>query len=220
MTALLAALLLSAAPEVTPAAAAGRLADAPTGTLLMSHGACVYVKAYTGSRWTHVGVLVREAGGPVVYDSMKGVGVRSLPLAEYLAAQEGAEVRALRPREPLGGREAALTSALRAELGRPYGVSHFLTGREAEGLHCSEYASGALSACGLIEVTKPGDVSPGSLFTGLTRHRIYEAGERFEVAAAEPTPPPGMNACEECWWETKQCCKDFGRGVTGWLLCW
>lgn len=222
MNALILLVCLTAdAPAATPTAAADALGDSPTGTLLMSHGCCLYVKAYTGSRWTHVGVLMQEQDGPVVYDSQKGVGVRRSPLRKYLEMQSGAEVRAIRPARQLSENRAdRLTAALTGELGRPYGVSHFLTGRPSEGLHCSEYASGALRQAGLIRVRNPSDVSPGSLYSGLMKAELYQVAAEFELEEPPAAAPSGLSRCGQCWWETRQCCRDAGKAVTGWLLCW
>ena len=94
-----------------------------TGSLLLSEGDCLAIRIYTASRFTHVAVVCVEAGEPIVYDSMNGVGVRRLPLAEYLAAESPHEVQIFNPRIALTAEQGrVLEESLRSQLGRPYGV--------------------------------------------------------------------------------------------------
>src|SRR5690606_25692047 len=70
---------VSAAASITP--------ELQTGTLLFSEGDCLAIRVYTASPYTHVALVCVEEGEPFVYDSMNGVGVRRLSLAEYFVRE-------------------------------------------------------------------------------------------------------------------------------------
>mgnify|MGYP002624139541 CR=1 FL=1 len=191
-----------------------------TGSLLFSTGDCLAVRAFTGSPYTHVAIVVVDAEGATVYESINPEGVRKLPLGEYLARQSTAPLQVQRPCREFAPESAAkLVSYLESQLGRPYAVQHHLTGERCQGLHCAEYCTDALMAIDLIRAERPARVSPASLCEGVMRHGIYAAGETFRL---EPPPAPasaGRNWCEQMWIDTKDCCGACCRKLSGWFLC-
>ncbi|MBA3315701.1 MAG: hypothetical protein H0T47_20745 [Planctomycetaceae bacterium] len=224
MQALLIAISLAATSvETYPTpelASAALVTQVQTGTLLFSEGECLAVKAFTGSRYTHVATVVVADDQPIVYDSQNGVGVRKLPLSDYLAAMQPEELHVLQPSRPFSEkRTALLVEALEQELGRPYGVSHHLTGDRAAGLHCAEYATDALIAAKVVKAEHPPRVSPASLRRGLLRHELYVEEASIVIAAEEPTRPPGRNTCHELWLDTKDCCIGCWGGFYRRVMC-
>ena len=193
-----------ATPESAAVALDERL---PTGTMLFSQGDCLAVRVVSRSKYTHVAVVVRDAGGEEwVYDSQNGVGVRKSPLPAYLSLVQPDEVTIITPARPMDDASTEqLTAALEAQLGRPYHVAHFVTGKRNEGLHCAEYATDALSAAGVVSVECPPRVSPASLRSGLLRYDLYEPGPAVLVIVPTPERAPGKNWCHEAWLDTKDC---------------
>lgn len=204
--------LVQAAAEIAP--------DLQTGSLIFSEGDCLAIKVYVGGPYTHVAVVVVDRGGPVVYDSMNGGGVRKLPLEEYLVTQSPDTITLLHPARPLTGEEAEeLQGALESRVGTPYAVMHHLTGeRSEEGVHCAEYATDALMAIRLIHAERPSKVSPSSLADGVVQHNVYTPGETIELdfPAAELA---GDNWCEQLWIDTRLCCTRCCRQLSAWFLC-
>lgn len=198
-----------------------RLAEeVTTGSLLLSEGDCLAVKTFTGSPYTHVGIVVVRRGTPMVYDSTNGAGVRCLPLPKYLAWVGEHPVTALHPAQPLADDSAsALETSLDKELGRPYAIAHHLTGQRCDGLHCAEYATDALVAARVVKVRQAPRVSPASLTTGLLDHQLYTTGSRL---VAEVPPPPASNSgswCTDCWNDTVVCTQGCWRKLKGMVLC-
>ena len=236
----------SSAEDASPAAAAGVATAAPAferaplllsgtvadvaesvaerltaGTLLFSKGDCLYVTAFTGSEYTHVGVVVEDAAGArSVVDSMKGHGVRRSTVAGYLASMQDAEVLIYQPQAVLDETQRqTLDRYTASELGRPYGVSHYLTGQPAEGVHCSEFASSSLRAAGLVRVNRPSDLSPGSLLRGVSRAGRWQLAATLQLSMPEAIKPSDLSCCESFWWDTKKCCRDTGDWFSGLFLC-
>jgi hypothetical protein len=202
------------------AAAASITPQLQTGTLLFSEGDCLAVRVYTASQYTHVALVCIEEGEPFVYDSMNGVGVRRLSLAEYFASQAPHELHVLQPCRPLTAEQGSeLQAYLSSQLGRPYSIHHHLTGKRADGVHCSEYATDALMAVGLITAQRPPKVSPASLATGVTQAGIYAAGGSVDLVPPAPTQEPAANRCHQWWLDTKQCTISCCQKLSGWFLC-
>jgi hypothetical protein len=216
--------VLAAVPVETFAsheeAATALVGRVETGTLLFSEGDCLAVKVFTGSPYTHVAAVVADQGGPWVYDSQNGVGVRKLALAEYLSATRPDELHLLNPAEPFGEERAEHFKAhLESQLGRPYSVKHHLTGRRCDGLHCAEYVTDSLAAADLIEADRPPRVSPASLRSGLLRYELYAEAGVVRVEAAEQRRAPGRSWCHELWLDTKDCCASCWGGFRRCVLC-
>ena len=191
------------------------------GTVIFSKGACLYVTAYTGSDITHVGIVADDENGqPVVFDSMKGSGVRSSSVAAYLEEMKDAELLIYRPVEPLAKPDRdRLRLALSDDLGRPYDVAHYLTGRPSEGLHCSEYVTETLSEVGYLRSGRPSDVAPGQLADGISMMRRWGDVERIQLIEPDPVKPTGLSCCESFWWDTKECVSETGDWFSGVFFC-
>jgi len=223
---LLAAAVLAATPDKVDtytslrAASASLAGQVQTGTLLFNRGDCLAIKVYTNSPYTHVAAVVMQDGRPMVYDSMNNVGVRRLPLEKYLASQRPDVIHVFQPRKPFSKKHSEVfKNALERELGRPYAIKHHLTGRRADGLHCSEYVTDALVATQLLHAYRPPKVSPASLVEGITNAGLYRVGRMVQVKYPEPPVPKGNNWCHQLWIDTKvcttRCCAKMGR----WFLC-
>ena len=226
MPVFLIAATLAAAPVETQSfasvdAAAAALADeVQTGTLLFSKGDCLAIKVYTNSPYTHVAAVVVQDGAPYVYDSQNGAGVRRLMLNEYLGAQRPERLHVHHPREPFSPEQAeCFVGHLDEQLGRPYDVLHHVTGKRADGLHCSEYVTDALMACQILRANRPSRVSPASLREGILNSSLYTAGRTLEIEMPVAQVPEGDNWCEQLWIDTKVCTTRCCAKMQGWFLC-
>lgn len=204
-----------------PAAAAVVGPTLQTGSLIFSSGDCLAVRIFTASPYTHVAsVVVTATGERVVYDSTGGVGVRCLPLADYLATQAPVSIHVHHPQRALtAGQGSAYVAYLDSQVGRPYAIQHHLTGERCPGLHCAEYVTDALMAIDILQARQPSKVSPASLRDGITTHGLYTAGQTIRLQRPAPAPPQGSNACEQLWLDTKSCCGACCRRLSGWFLC-
>lgn len=225
MSWILAAALLAAPPaempaeELTPVQVIEQIDTLPTGTLIFSTGDCLAVRVYTRSRFTHVAAVVEEEGGPVVYDSTNGVGVRRQDLAAYLKTQSPGEVHMLKPRCRLSQQQCEqFQTALEEQLGRPYSVAHHLTGRRADGMHCAEYVTDALMAANIMSAKNPVRVSPASLHTGVHKKQTYVP--ECTVTLCESPPEKGEGWCSQTWIDTKRCTKRCYLKMRGWFCCY
>ena len=197
------------------------VADIQTGTLLVTEGDCLAVRIYTQSPYTHVGAVVVRNGQPFVYDSANGAGVRCLTLKNYLSSQSPSEIHVFHPnREFSEAKSEKLEYWLDSQLGRPYAITHHLTGERSAGLHCSEYVMDALQHCGVLKAKRPSRVSPASLVTGITQHRLYSKTMAVHVTPPEPAPQPASDSwCGSLWQDTKTCTADCYRKTKGWIFC-
>lgn len=177
-----------------------------TGTLLVSEGDCLAVRVYTQSPFTHVAAIVLRDGRPFVYDSANGVGVRCQTLENYLQTQSPDELHVFQPKRTLStSHQKRFSTFLDAQLGRPYAVSHHLSGERGNGIHCAEYISEALGQCGVIKVKNPAKVSPASLVKGITIHNVYSQSETVCVIVPTPEPAPPSTWYGQAWQCTKSC---------------
>jgi len=177
-----------------------------TGTLLVSQGDCLAVRIYTQSPFTHVAAVVQRNGRPFVYDSANGVGVRCQTLENYLRTQSPDELHVFQPRRSLSAKcQKQFSSWLDEQLGRPYAVTHHISGERGDGVHCAEYISEALGQCGVIKVKNPAKVSPASLVKGITIHNVYTQGETVCVICPTPEPAPPETWYGKAWQCTKSC---------------
>jgi hypothetical protein len=195
-------------------------AQCQTGSLLFSAGDCLAVRAYTGSRFTHVATAVVQEDEIWIYDSMNGSGVRKLLLEEYLEVQAPDEVTLFHPGRPFAEEETRrYRAALERQLGRPYAVKHFVTGKRCEGLHCAEYVTDALIEIDWLRAEHPSHVSPGSLLAGVSQAGAYSAGERVIVPhALKPIPEPA-SWCGRAWQNTVLCVDGGCVQLSRWFLC-
>ena len=203
------------------AAAAEQIrAECQTGSLLFSQGDCLAVKAYTGSRFTHVAAVVIVDQDVWVYDSMNGAGVRRLRLDEFLFTQSPDELLIVHPiRELTSEEQADFQTALDDELGRPYSVSHFITGNQCEGLHCGEYVTTALIEIDWLRAENPARVSPASLLEGVTEHDIYSTGPVLKIPQALVPIPEKEHWCARLWQQTTLCVSGGCTQLSRWFLC-
>lgn len=177
-----------------------------TGTLLVSKGDCLAVRIYTQSPFTHVAAVVVRNGQPFVYDSSNGVGVRCQTLEYYLRTQSPDELHVFQPFRALNtARQEKLEEWLDGQLGRPYSVTHHLSGERGDGVHCAEYISEGLSKCGVIKVKNPAKVSPASLVQGITVHDVYTQSEIVRVVVPTPEPVAASSWYGSAWLGTKTC---------------
>lgn len=205
-----------------PAAMAQEIASSvQTGSILASQGDCLAVRAYSLSRYTHVAAVVVQDGQPVVYDTVPGSGVRRLPLADYLISQRPTDIHLLHPTKPFSETQSvAFEQHLRAQLGRPYDVKHFATGRRCQGLHCSEYLTDALIASQHLSAANPTRVSPVALVTSLTEHKIYQSGTIYNLPEPpEPAVPVSETWYGRAWQGTKDCTYDCWTQTRRWFCC-
>lgn len=218
------ALLGDPAPVQSPLPAAivqDIAATVQTGSILASQGDCLAVRVYTLSTYTHVATVVMRNGQPFVYDAVPGRGVRCLPLGEYLISQQPTDIQLLHPAKKFDEKQAAaLEEYLQKQVGRPYDVKHYATGRRCQGLHCSEYATDALIASHHLACENSARVSPSSLIDGLVTHQIYVQGTTHVLP--EPPGPPVTEATTwygRAWQGTKECTSDCWSQTKRWFCC-
>jgi hypothetical protein len=214
--------VLATAPSAVHGAVEADLKDrVQTGTLIFSQGDCLAIQVFSGSPYTHVGAVVVEQGRATVYDAMNGAGVRKQSLAEYVQFLTPSTVWVLQPMQPMTSAEAsAFVRHLESQLGRPYRIRHYSTGRRCEGLHCAEYVTDALMAAGWFTAREPARVSPGSLWQGVRQSERYAPGPQYELAEPKAASPPRDETwCQWSWRETKECCTACCRQMARWFLC-
>lgn len=226
MSVLLLTVLLAAEPQPaeilsSPIRAAENIAgESQTGTLIFSKGDCLAVRIFTQSPYTHVAAIVMQEGKAIVYDSINGQGVRKLFLRDYLKSQSPDVVHVMHPHQPLTEKQcSALISHLDSQLGRPYAISHHLTGKRGAGLHCAEYMADALMNCRLIHANQPARVSPASLAEGILKFNIYSSAQTLEISSPAPVYPKGKNWCDQLWIDTKVCTSNCCRKLGRWFFC-
>lgn len=191
-----------------------------TGTLLVSEGDCLAVRVYSQSPFTHVAAVVMRNGRPFVYDSANGVGVRCQTLAHFLRTQSPDELHVFQPVHRMDSDcRKQFTDALDEQLGRPYSVSHHLTGKRSNGVHCAEYISEALGKCGIIRVKNPARVSPASLVKGITQHDVYTQSETVHVVAPTRPSTPPSTWYGRAWYDTKACTASCMAKLRRCVLC-
>lgn len=191
-----------------------------TGSLIFTRGDCLAIRIYTSSPYTHVAAVVREKSGPVIYDSMNGVGVRRLPLKEYLNTQKPDVLHIVHPTHAFTTpQKKAFEKHLHEKLGTPYSVSHYLTGKRVEGLHCAEYVTDALSSCSLMQAECPPKVSPASLLEGALSTSLYQPVRTFSIQPPKQEVAQGEGWCTRMWIETRDCTYDCLTKVRKMVCC-
>lgn len=195
--------------------------DVQTGSLLLTQGDCLAVRIYTKSPYTHVAAVVMRNGRPFVYDSANGHGTRCQSLMNYLTSQGLTQIHVFSPKRDLSEKcGQKMQSWLDDQLGRPYGIQHHLTGERAKGLHCSEYVTDALQHCGILKAKRPSKVSPASLVTGITRHKLYTKSMVVQIQPPKaPKPAANESWCSNLWKDTKSCTANCYRKTKSWIFC-
>jgi len=211
----------SGSSYTSPSRAADKLEDrVQTGTLLISKGDCLAVKVFTCEPYTHVAAVVKRNGRVYVYESENGHGVRRLDLEDYLDKERPNVIYVLNPKRPFSRKRAKVfRKYLKSQLGRPYGVKHHLTGKRADGVHCSEYVTDALMRCDVIHANRPPRVSPGSLAKGVLQSNLYEAETRVTLKPKALHRPVARNRCDRLWIDTKLCTIRFCLKMRRWFVC-
>lgn len=211
--------MVAVTPENYPKISHELLTSSESGSLIFSQGDCLAVKLFSGSPYTHVGVVVRQAGQHWVYDSMSGVGVRKTPLEEYVLLQTPCTLHVIHPQKPFDVDEtAALADYLESQLGRHYSVKHHLTGCEAEGIHCAEYAVSGFMAANRLKADRPAKVSPGSLLVGVQEAGQARDGGTFLLSPA-PIAVEARGWWSQLWLDTKTCTGDCCQQMRRWFVC-
>jgi hypothetical protein len=196
-----------------------------TGSLLASKGDCLAVKIFSASSYTHVAAVVIEQPDNdrriiYVYDSTGGAGVRRQMLEDYLAGQQDALVHVFNPRRTFPKKTArAFQAHLDSQLGRPYAISHHISGKRCEGLHCAEYCTDALIACDLLEAKAPPRVSPASLVEGILKDELYTHALDVKLQPVSEQAPASAGWCGRMWFDTCQCTSSCWSKVRGWVVC-
>lgn len=212
----------AAAPSPLPAATVLEIAaSVQTGSILASQGDCLAVRVCSLSSYTHVAAVVIEDGQPYVYDTVPAIGVRRQPLGDYLISQRPTHLQLLHPAKPFSEKKAAdFQKHLDSQLGRPYDVKHYATGRRCRGLHCSEYMTDALVAGEIIVSENPARVSPRDLITSLTEHHLYTLGATHVLPEPPAPPVPASNTWYGWAWQgTKECSYDCWVQTRRWFCC-
>ena len=191
------------------------------GSLIIHRGDCLTVKLYTQSPYTHVAIVMPdESQGWVVYDSANGHGVRKSKLNDYLKEPGSGTIELYHLSMDLSQSQCDhLSQALSEELGRPYAVKHYVTGKKARGVHCSEYVTDALISIDLLRAKRPVRVTPASLLQGILEAEIYQAGAAMKVTKQSEVAKKGDGWCHQLWIDTKVCTKSCYKKMGKLFLC-
>lgn len=106
------------------------------GDVLLQHidvELCNVIRAATGSRYSHCGMVVRLRGEPHVLEAIGPV--RYTPLRKWITRGQGGRYLHLRPRDVSTGEIAKAVREAQKLLGRPYDVQYEL---DEEKIYCSE----------------------------------------------------------------------------------
>jgi hypothetical protein len=104
-------------------------------------------------------------------------------------------------------------------LGRPYSILHHVTGRRADGMHCAEYVTDALTAGELIHVRRAPRVSPADLAEKVVQSGLYAPQETVVLLEPAPEPLKGRNWCTRLWSRSKRCTLQCCDQMTRWFCC-
>lgn len=173
------------------------------GTVLLLQDSNAVVAAVTDSRVTHVAMLFQDKTQPMVYEATPDK-VRRIALAHYL--QEIAvlnerrshpmKVYALRPRLAFPEDQAKkMLKFANGEIGRRYSVKSYVRDKQADGVHCSEFASRVLNSSDRYSLKNFHRITPVRL------RNLLVFSYRTPVAVDLPQRN-GSNWCQrtsECW---------------------
>ena len=128
--------------------------DIEDGTLLILKHSNKPVAKWTGSQITHIAIVLHRDHEPWVYEATPG-RVRYVSLTGY--CREIAElntdrkkpttVHLLKPARPYSAAQIeAMRMYMRSQIGRRYSIKGYVRDKPSDGIHCAEFASGALAA--------------------------------------------------------------------------
>jgi len=156
----LALLLLGSTPQVE------------SGSLLVLEGSNKPVRAFTNSQVTHVAILMHVGKNlTFVYEATPS-RVRCVALKKFLAEihthdanrRTNTQVWMMQPKRPYSQRELIrMNSYLNSQLGRRYSVKGYVRKRQADGIHCAEFASTALTHSGRFAFRQRYAIDPNEL---------------------------------------------------------
>ena len=136
---------------------------------------CALIESVTGSRYTHVGVVLEDEGEFVVWEAFAPVG--PTPLSEWVWRGVGHEYAVYRPRAAVDS--ARLRSALERWRGRDYDGDYQW---DHERIYCSELVALAFGELGL-------EIAPSPIALGEDAARVRRlSGGRIEEGTMMVTP--------------------------------
>lgn len=147
----------------------------PDGSLVFLENSNYFVERWTDASIGHVAVVVRDSGKPLVYEATPG-RVRKVAWPEYLTelaklngqrrdrSHKEIEAWVLSPEKPYAASEISrMRRYLESQLSRRYSVIGYLRGQQADGIHCAELASHAISFGGRFDIDDCFKQTPASL---------------------------------------------------------
>ena len=174
----------------------GSTPNLENGSLLILEGNNKPVRAFTDSEVTHVAIFMRLGTSlPVVFEATPAK-VRCVALRKFMDeirqhdAGRGKSTRVwmMQPKRPYSQRELRrMNSYLNSQLGRRYSVKGYVRHREADGIHCAEFASTALTHTGRFAFRQRYAIDPGELVQAVKTS--HESPVRISVPnrRADPT---------------------------------
>ncbi|TDR87142.1 YiiX/YebB-like N1pC/P60 family cysteine hydrolase [Enterovirga rhinocerotis] len=190
ITRLLGPLVLLLLAMTHDARAADRFRDWQTGDLIFQESLspqATAIRVATGSRYSHMGIVLRSAGGIRVIEAARTVS--ETPLKAFIARGARQDYAVYRVRRLTSGQAAAAVEAARTYLGRPYDIFFRL---DPSAIYCSELPFYAFRAVGLTigQAERLGDLkieTPEGRGIFLARWRDH------------PDCRAGVSAQDECW---------------------
>ncbi len=110
---------------------------------------CELIREVTGSRYTHVGIVLLEGEQRMVWEALGPVG--PVPLAEWIARTDG-RVAIARPSAQLRRQGAEIAAQVRAMRGLPYDGDYQW---DDERIYCSELVAKAVQRATGVELSPP-----------------------------------------------------------------
>lgn len=117
---------------------------------------CALIRRITGSRYTHVGIVLDEDGERMVWEAFGPVG--PTPLEDWVGRGIDRSIAVYRPRAELATRQERLAAAVRVFRDRPYDADYQW---DDERIYCSELVAKAYRAALGHEVFVPRPVELG-----------------------------------------------------------
>ena len=154
-------------------------AQPPDGSTIFWHGGFMVgpIFKHTGSRLTHVAIILYKDGKPMVYEAAPPK-VHKVPLDEYIQHLRDLEARPfwrrrcfcwfiVEPKKPY--KASSLVSMkiyAESQMGRPYMLRGWWLNRETKGIFCSQYVGNIIEKSGRIK-SRNYKESPVSLYRKL-----------------------------------------------------
>lgn len=129
-------------------------ADVEDGTLLILKHSNKPVARWTGSEITHIAIVVHRENEAWVYEATPA-RVRHVSLTSYYREiaelntqrKQPTTIQLLKPKQPYSTDQiAAMNKYMRSQVGRRYSIRGYVRDKQSDGIHCAEFASGALAA--------------------------------------------------------------------------